>query len=316
MQKTKLISLTIIGLFVITSCSTRRNMNINDFNHVKGYKTSNKIEKGDSKKYVSSSIKGNKKSKKYKTASVKNDSKQSKFESSETLAFDNESFSILTSNKNKISKLITTEDECDKIILMNGDEIKAKVTEITETTVKYKKCDNLDGPIYTKPKSKIFMIQYANGTKDVFSKGGQDTENNVNENTNTNRKNAEQKTSTDTKQKKTSDQSSNPPNRNSTSSTNRKTDQISASSFIFALGGIIFFILAVTASGPIGALVLLICTLLYFITAVILGIIGIIRTTKFPKKYKGKWMAIVGLMLGIAALLALLIITIVAVSII
>lgn len=56
----------------------------------------------------------------------------------------------------------------DLIILKSGDEIQAKVLEITDTQVKYKKWDNPDGPSYTSPKSDIFMIKYPNGTKDVF----------------------------------------------------------------------------------------------------------------------------------------------------
>ncbi len=60
-------------------------------------------------------------------------------------------------------------DECDIIILRNGNEIKAKIIEIGITEIKYKKCDYADGPTYTALKSDVFMIKYANGSKDVFS---------------------------------------------------------------------------------------------------------------------------------------------------
>jgi hypothetical protein len=56
----------------------------------------------------------------------------------------------------------------DVIILKNGDEIEAKVTEILEETIKYKKASNLTGPTYTLAISKIFMIRYELGDKDVF----------------------------------------------------------------------------------------------------------------------------------------------------
>jgi hypothetical protein len=60
-------------------------------------------------------------------------------------------------------------DECgDLITLKNGDEIKAKVIEVTLNEIKYKKCDNLDGPIYTVAKKDVFSIKYANGTKDII----------------------------------------------------------------------------------------------------------------------------------------------------
>lgn len=62
-------------------------------------------------------------------------------------------------------------DSCGDIITMvNGDEFSVKVIEINQRTVKYKSCDNLGGPLFVESKEKIFMIKYANGTKDVFSK--------------------------------------------------------------------------------------------------------------------------------------------------
>lgn len=57
----------------------------------------------------------------------------------------------------------------DNIILKNGDEIQAKVLEVAPDVVKYKKWDNQEGPVYTSAKAEIFMIKYANGSKDVFT---------------------------------------------------------------------------------------------------------------------------------------------------
>lgn len=56
----------------------------------------------------------------------------------------------------------------DVIIKRNGEELKAKVVELTETTVKYKPEDNLDGPIYNIPKSEVFKIKYATGKSDFL----------------------------------------------------------------------------------------------------------------------------------------------------
>ncbi|MDR1259157.1 MAG: hypothetical protein LBK65_07780 [Tannerellaceae bacterium] len=56
----------------------------------------------------------------------------------------------------------------DIITLKSGDEVKAKVQEVGLTDVKYKKYDNLEGPVYTLLKTDIFMIKYENGEKDVF----------------------------------------------------------------------------------------------------------------------------------------------------
>ncbi len=59
----------------------------------------------------------------------------------------------------------------DYVILNNGDEIEAKALEINENNIKYKKFSNIDGPTYHLEKSKIFMIKYQSGDRDVFSKG-------------------------------------------------------------------------------------------------------------------------------------------------
>lgn len=57
----------------------------------------------------------------------------------------------------------------DFVILKNGDEIKAKVLEINENSIDYKKFSNVNGPTYHMNKSEIFMIKYASGNKDVFN---------------------------------------------------------------------------------------------------------------------------------------------------
>ena len=56
----------------------------------------------------------------------------------------------------------------DVVTLKNGEDIEAFVQEIGEVDVKYKKFDNPNGPNYTLKKAEIFMIRYANGSKDVF----------------------------------------------------------------------------------------------------------------------------------------------------
>lgn len=56
----------------------------------------------------------------------------------------------------------------DLILKKNGDEISAKVTEITVDAVKYKRFDNIEGPIYSILKSELFMVRYQNGSKEIF----------------------------------------------------------------------------------------------------------------------------------------------------
>ncbi|MBO0939964.1 hypothetical protein J2I47_25690 [Fibrella sp. HMF5335] len=57
----------------------------------------------------------------------------------------------------------------DNIILKSGQEVPAKVLEVSKADIKYKRTDNPDGPIYTITAGEVFMIKYANGTKDVLS---------------------------------------------------------------------------------------------------------------------------------------------------
>jgi hypothetical protein len=59
---------------------------------------------------------------------------------------------------------------CDFVIFHDGTEIEAVVMEISETEIKYKLCNNQGGPLYSVSKSKIFMIKYSNGTKEVYEK--------------------------------------------------------------------------------------------------------------------------------------------------
>lgn len=57
----------------------------------------------------------------------------------------------------------------DQIVLKNGDDIPAKVLEVTKDEIKYKKQSNPDGPTYTIDKDFVFFVKYANGEKDMFS---------------------------------------------------------------------------------------------------------------------------------------------------
>jgi len=56
----------------------------------------------------------------------------------------------------------------DIIIKKNGEEIKAKVEEITIDMVKYREAENITGPVYNLPLAEVFMIQYANGTSKYY----------------------------------------------------------------------------------------------------------------------------------------------------
>ena len=57
----------------------------------------------------------------------------------------------------------------DLITTKSGDDIEAKVLEVTQTEVKYKRYSNLEGPVFTLSKSDVLMVRYENGEKDIFT---------------------------------------------------------------------------------------------------------------------------------------------------
>ncbi|NVO83651.1 hypothetical protein [Hymenobacter terrestris] len=60
----------------------------------------------------------------------------------------------------------------DMLTKQSGEEIAVKVVEISPTGVTYRRTDNPDGPLITVRKTDVFMIRYANGTKEVFGTPG------------------------------------------------------------------------------------------------------------------------------------------------
>jgi hypothetical protein len=61
------------------------------------------------------------------------------------------------------------QDRCDTIVLKYGISIIGKVEEIGQTEIKYKKCNNLSGPIIAISKSDVSAILYSNGSHDIFT---------------------------------------------------------------------------------------------------------------------------------------------------
>lgn len=56
----------------------------------------------------------------------------------------------------------------DRITTKDGIDIQAKILEITDSEVKYKKFSNLEGPTYTINKENILIVRYANGENEIF----------------------------------------------------------------------------------------------------------------------------------------------------
>ena len=84
----------------------------------------------------------------------------------------------IRSDENILVKVIevgTSEDSSnmikaqDTLSMRSGENMLVKVIEVGTSEVKYRKLDNLNGPVFSILKSDLLMIKYENGTKDDFS---------------------------------------------------------------------------------------------------------------------------------------------------
>lgn len=57
----------------------------------------------------------------------------------------------------------------DIIVKKNGEEIRAKVEEVGERSIGYRKFTNLTGPVYSISRSEVFVIRYESGAKDIIT---------------------------------------------------------------------------------------------------------------------------------------------------
>jgi len=58
----------------------------------------------------------------------------------------------------------------DMIYKVNGDSIKAKITEVGTNAISFKKFNKLDGPTYVENKADIVMIKFSSGEIQKFAK--------------------------------------------------------------------------------------------------------------------------------------------------
>jgi hypothetical protein len=64
----------------------------------------------------------------------------------------------------------STIDNCDVIYFINGERVEATNIVIDGEFVRYKSCDNTDGPTYEAFKTDVSKIKYANGSTLDFKK--------------------------------------------------------------------------------------------------------------------------------------------------
>jgi hypothetical protein len=58
---------------------------------------------------------------------------------------------------------------CDTIVFRNSDVMEAKVVEIGQREIRYRKCGDSEGPVFVVNITDVFMIKYPNGTRDYFT---------------------------------------------------------------------------------------------------------------------------------------------------
>jgi hypothetical protein len=72
-------------------------------------------------------------------------------------------------DENSIDFIVTQPTGCDTIVLKSGSLLTGKVEEIGQIEIKYRKCNNLTGPVISILKSDVSMIIYSNGSHDFIT---------------------------------------------------------------------------------------------------------------------------------------------------
>ncbi len=153
--------------------------------------------------------------------------------------------------------------QCDQIVLRNGDVVEAKVKEVGVNEVRYKKCDRQDGPDYTISKRDVLSIKYSNGEVERFASNSGSSSSSSSSGGNRQSYNSP-----------TSPQNDGP-----------RTDP--------------FAIVAISAGGL--AIFTGLGSLLLGAAAVVFGALSLSRIRKEPNRFKGKGLAMAGMIAGIVA---------------
>ncbi|MCD4732436.1 MAG: DUF4190 domain-containing protein [Bacteroidales bacterium] len=159
-------------------------------------------------------------------------------------------------NQNKSNKYVHEEififyqeNECDTIILNNGDKINAQVVKIEQNEIIYKECETSDETIFSIDKSTVSMIKYFDGNTEIF---------------------------TEDKTALTSQETAKP-----------KTHMLGLFGLFLVVIGLFFpWYVAMAAAA----------------FALLFGIISLNKIKKNPKKFKGKGLAIISIVVGVAIL--------------
>lgn len=76
---------------------------------------------------------------------------------------------LLVFSSSFASEGVPKKDSCDIITLTDGRAAVVKVIEIGITEIKYRSCDDQDGPLRIVLKENVYSIYYKNGRKEIFN---------------------------------------------------------------------------------------------------------------------------------------------------
>jgi hypothetical protein len=74
---------------------------------------------------------------------------------------------VTSASKKDLAK--PPDDSCDVIMLRNGETVRARVTEIGLSEIRYWKCTMQDGPLFVVLKAEVLKIRYHTGREESFS---------------------------------------------------------------------------------------------------------------------------------------------------
>lgn len=173
----------------------------------------------------------------------------------------------------KSAQQLAESDSCDVLVFKDGSEIRVRILDINLTEVKYKKCDSPDGPNYVNRKSELFMVRYADGRREVLR--------------------TESPEPMKTPVKKTY---------KANNTYKRENHPLAIASLIFGiaalvLGYVVVYSLLLAFYFSVGFYIL---PLLAAVLAIITGVTALKRIREQPDVFKGKGMAVPGLIFGLA----------------
>ena len=74
-----------------------------------------------------------------------------------------------------IGSISITAKSQDTIVTKKGEDMMVKVIEVNMGIIRYKKLDNINGPIFEIQKTDVFMLKYENGIREVLVDNSQST---------------------------------------------------------------------------------------------------------------------------------------------